>query len=617
MKRKDGKPKARTGGRAKGVCGFGPNAPHKSIQFPRAANFTVAEVLTYLPASLHCPGVVARLAAHGAKPEVIAYGVKKYRSMPETAKRFENSICILVCNTMRNNGYDSKWTLSKHKKLEQDAGRHLPTGCDLTTTGFNSPHNLDVSSPSVSSVSILMRSLAVDITEPLGYDALDLTRVIKYAVDHPDQRYMFPEHYHDILQTLGGSKTVQKPHWDKEAFDRWVTELKAGMRSARQVKKAKIQCDRTHSASESSSKHQSSAQRDRNDDQERMMTTSGSLGDGSSLKLDNATASNDDDSSTSPFHKDASMRMNIPEALTNASNKTPLSLFPMRGMPDVIFSPDLGRQSKKRKRDEEVHSSQTPIWRTSCGVPHAQLLANIHNGNKRATSSGSFLGEIQMTSDSAASTPVIDIGQASTSKRIRISGSSRLGDLYYSTSNENYLSQTPITGINQLYEPSTMMQDPPFPLFTFCGVVSHHDDSVVSVQQLLKTNNSIDTTQDNPAPMAKSFTPPANIQTAINSMYLPESTLRFADRSELQPLSFAAPYDDPALACVAPQFLTASSTTSIVKFAHNCDFTTFTSKVNPNVYSSLDSTLTNDDDAYEWLQEVNAEIHSTLFPNDQ
>jgi hypothetical protein len=71
------------------------------------------------------------------------------------------------------------------------------------------------------------------------------------------------------------------------------------------------------------------------------------------------------------------------------------------------------------------------------------------------------------------------------------------------------------------------------------------------------------------------------------------------------------------LAGVALEFPTASSTTSVVKFAHNWDFTTFISKANPNVYSGLDSCLTSDEDAYEWLQEINAEIHFILFPNKQ
>jgi hypothetical protein len=50
---------------------FGPSAPSRNLLFPRNANLTAVELLTFLPNSIHSGSVIYRLCTNGAKPGTI------------------------------------------------------------------------------------------------------------------------------------------------------------------------------------------------------------------------------------------------------------------------------------------------------------------------------------------------------------------------------------------------------------------------------------------------------------------------------------------------------------------------------------------------------------------
>lgn len=55
---------------------------------------------------------------------------------------------------------------------------------------------------------------------PSGADALDLTRCVIYAVEHPDENWMFPTDYKRLIDHLGGPATLTPAHYDRQVFAR-------------------------------------------------------------------------------------------------------------------------------------------------------------------------------------------------------------------------------------------------------------------------------------------------------------------------------------------------------------------------------------------------------------
>jgi hypothetical protein len=73
---------------------------------------------------------------------------------------------------------------------------------------------------------------------PEGNEALDLTRVVQYAVDHPVGNYMYPRDYHLILSALGGPKPVTPENTDAAIFQIYKSMRKTDLASDKHMKKA-------------------------------------------------------------------------------------------------------------------------------------------------------------------------------------------------------------------------------------------------------------------------------------------------------------------------------------------------------------------------------------------
>ena len=55
---------------------------------------------------------------------------------------------------------------------------------------------------------------------PSGADALDLTRCVIYAVEHPDEDWKYPDDFKRLIDHLGGPAQVTHAHYDRQAFAR-------------------------------------------------------------------------------------------------------------------------------------------------------------------------------------------------------------------------------------------------------------------------------------------------------------------------------------------------------------------------------------------------------------
>ncbi|OAG06001.1 uncharacterized protein CC84DRAFT_1145809 [Paraphaeosphaeria sporulosa] len=211
---------------------FGQTSPHWNLPF-HLGNATAAELLAYLPHSLKGVDVVDRFVMNGGKAMLIAFMLNTYRTMRDDRVMSANSICVMMQCSMRAYGVKG-WT----------AGKHQHTDVHLDPAPIHDPDSLDVSSFRTPCVShpkkgfkklknlfaepIEFRDLAQGVKQhPSGDDALDLTRCVLYAVNHPDESWLFPDDFVDLVNHLGGAQTPTPFHCDKQAFGRHLAALEA------------------------------------------------------------------------------------------------------------------------------------------------------------------------------------------------------------------------------------------------------------------------------------------------------------------------------------------------------------------------------------------------------
>ncbi|KAL1651613.1 hypothetical protein SLS61_005275 [Didymella pomorum] len=66
------------------------------------------------------------------------------------------------------------------------------------------------------------KDLAIHIKEhPSGDDALDLTRCVLYAIQHPKEKWLFPTDFVALVKQIGGPAPVTHSHLDRQLFGRY------------------------------------------------------------------------------------------------------------------------------------------------------------------------------------------------------------------------------------------------------------------------------------------------------------------------------------------------------------------------------------------------------------
>ncbi|KAF2472842.1 uncharacterized protein BDR25DRAFT_392698 [Lindgomyces ingoldianus] len=194
---------------------FGRNAPSKNVPFPESANITAVELLTFLPLSLKSPDVVFRLISNG--------GSRFINKIVNTVRELErpwpsNSCGIMLRNTMRQSGYKN-WSITTHEKWHKKVAAEWDEK-KLNVAGFQTPSEKLQRSPP--RLPIPFADLALDVKKfPEGDDALDLTRMVKFAMENPEEEYWYPTDYEKLLKHLGGPLEVKDEHTDRQVFKRW------------------------------------------------------------------------------------------------------------------------------------------------------------------------------------------------------------------------------------------------------------------------------------------------------------------------------------------------------------------------------------------------------------
>jgi hypothetical protein len=203
------------------------NAVHKNVDFP-VANLTATEILTFLPNWLKSDSVCLRFASNELTSEALAIAMHAHRTLPAN-NTLNNSICVTTHNVMRKAGWRAEYVRSKHWEfVEENPVIHVRKATfDHADISMSWCRNEAMRDPARYGntkrvQSCLIRDLAQNVhTFPTGADALDLTRVVQYAVTNPQNNWVFPENYGNIPALLGGPKKVRAKHHDAAVLARY------------------------------------------------------------------------------------------------------------------------------------------------------------------------------------------------------------------------------------------------------------------------------------------------------------------------------------------------------------------------------------------------------------
>ncbi|KAI8941578.1 hypothetical protein NX059_002793 [Plenodomus lindquistii] len=197
--------------------GFGPATPSQDLAFPAHANMTAAELLTFLPHSIRNADIIYRLVSNGGTRHLLSVIVNTQRLllMPWS----DNTCGATMYKAMNAAGFHN-WTVTVHGNWHDKEKATWNEG-NLDVGGCRSLSQINGSGSVAPDVPF--RSLKVDVRYmPVGYDALDLTRMVQYCVRKSAEVWMYPRDYAALLEHLGGPTTVTSQHHDRAVFKRWA-----------------------------------------------------------------------------------------------------------------------------------------------------------------------------------------------------------------------------------------------------------------------------------------------------------------------------------------------------------------------------------------------------------
>tara|TARA_R110002003_G_scaffold822_2_gene21631 strand:- start:10396 stop:12207 length:1812 start_codon:yes stop_codon:yes gene_type:complete len=217
------------------------DAPPCNLDFPKG-NMTLMELATFLPGSFKSWDVIDRACFNGASSASIATMINTSRSM-DRGRITNNSVYRMLKAPMDKRAKQDpvweNWTTGSHDQYPRPPNFNPAS---VSVTGFRTPPNGKNTS---SAESIPIKDLAKGVkTFPTGYDALDLTRAVRYCVDHPDEDWYYPDDYERLVNQLPqdahfaghppGPAPVQVGHQDDAVNQRRMTgRMAASVRNAR------------------------------------------------------------------------------------------------------------------------------------------------------------------------------------------------------------------------------------------------------------------------------------------------------------------------------------------------------------------------------------------------
>ncbi|KAJ4377162.1 hypothetical protein N0V86_006603 [Didymella sp. IMI 355093] len=198
------------------------DAPSPTHDFPDG-NLTLAEIAAFLPQSIKSWDVADRIIWNGASSEDLTRMFNMYRGL--NPKITINTVYLMFRGQMRKrteaeHGYESwdSWIVSAQPHVKKPATFDLDS---ISVTGFRRPVVFE-NRPNLPAVPIRFKDLANGVAVwPEGDDALDLTRCVRWCVDHQEAQFYYPTDYQTVLQRVGGPLTPAARHSDSSALARF------------------------------------------------------------------------------------------------------------------------------------------------------------------------------------------------------------------------------------------------------------------------------------------------------------------------------------------------------------------------------------------------------------
>lgn len=190
---------------------FGGAAPSSTIPFPKHANMTAVEILAFLPNSIDCGDVVYRLISNGGSRKSIHAIINTHRN--SQAGWSLNWCGEAMYKTMAGAGYIG-WTITRHDQWHDQQKGTWDDG-KLDVGGLRTTSDEPAGDAAFSRLAENVRAM------PEGDDALDLTRMVQYCLQHAEDDWLYPRDYEKLLRSIGGPAQVGKEKVDRAVLKRW------------------------------------------------------------------------------------------------------------------------------------------------------------------------------------------------------------------------------------------------------------------------------------------------------------------------------------------------------------------------------------------------------------
>ena len=194
-------------------------APPRDVPFPKDANMTAVELLTFLPNHLTSFDVVYRFASNKATCHAMVPILYAHRNVTTPSRRHTSEYCHRTMRNIMREGGRAGWRLEEHaKRFEGELRDWDPS--NLSVGAFRT--RAQVLGEGEVEDNVLFAGLAQGVQNmPQGSDALDLTRMIEHCLRHPSENWMYPYHYKELLEKVGGGQPPTAANTDQEIFQRW------------------------------------------------------------------------------------------------------------------------------------------------------------------------------------------------------------------------------------------------------------------------------------------------------------------------------------------------------------------------------------------------------------
>lgn len=219
------------------------------------SNFTLVEIAAFLKHFTKSWDVADRIIWNGATSEDLPLPFNKHRGLDPQIH--PNSVYMMFREQMRKRtdpeyGYEEweTWTVNPQAKVNKSAGFDAHS---INITSFRRPVGFK-DKPDEPAARTPFKDLANGVAVwPEDDDALDLTRCVRWCVDHPEEEFHYLTDYQAVFERAGGPLNPDACHSDGSALTRLLSDTGRSSqrrRAAKDYRYGKVDSDEASDATE-------------------------------------------------------------------------------------------------------------------------------------------------------------------------------------------------------------------------------------------------------------------------------------------------------------------------------------------------------------------------------